>query len=85
MIFISYLFPAISFGLLSLFRGELISTNNVVSFQKDELDILSGPDPFVDLHGVIVQYQGDNNVVMLQAGKPGWASGHTLNQGCGSP
>lgn len=31
---------------------------------------------------VIAQYQGDNNLVVLQAGSPVWASGHTLSGGC---
>ncbi|KAL6859464.1 hypothetical protein J3F83DRAFT_749011 [Trichoderma novae-zelandiae] len=52
------------------------------SFNAGSLTI--GPDtgPFADLHGVIAQYQGDNNVVVLQNGSPVWASGHTLSQGC---
>lgn len=55
------------------------------TFQKGQLDIVSDSGPFADLHGVIAQYQGDNNLVVLQAGKPVWASGHTLDQGCGKP
>lgn len=55
------------------------------TFQKGQLEIASDSGPFADLHGVTAQYQGDNNVVVLQGGKPVWASGHTLSQGCGKP
>lgn len=55
------------------------------TFQKGQLDIVSDSGPFADLHGVIAQYQGDNNLVVLQAGRPVWATGHTLDQGCGKP
>ncbi|KAJ6785892.1 hypothetical protein PWT90_07918 [Aphanocladium album] len=54
-------------------------------FQKGQLDIVSDSGHFTDLHGVIAQYQGDNNVVVLQAGKPVWAIGHTLGPGCSKP
>ncbi|RFU81102.1 hypothetical protein TARUN_1111 [Trichoderma arundinaceum] len=58
---------------------------NSVSFNPGQLTIVSDSGPFADLHNVIAQYQGDNNLVVLQAGSPVWASGHTLDQGCGNP
>lgn len=56
-----------------------------ITYKGNELNVVSDSGPFADLHGVIAQYQGDSNVVVLQAGKPVWASGHTLSQGCGNP
>jgi hypothetical protein len=61
-----------------------------VSYAKAALNIVSDSPPFADLHGVIMQYQGDNNVVVLDTtGSSGetvvWASGHTVSGGCGSP
>ena len=52
--------------------------------------MVSDSGPFADLHGVIMQYQGDNNVVVLDTTNPSgetpvWASGHTVSGGCGSP
>lgn len=55
------------------------------TYRKNELNVVSDSGPFADLHGVIAQYQGDSNVVVLQGGNPVWASGHTLSQGCGNP
>ena len=54
-------------------------------YSKGQLSIQSDTGPFANLNGVIAQYQGDSNVVVLQNGQPVWASGHTLEQGCGSP
>ncbi|KAL7957264.1 hypothetical protein V8C34DRAFT_286448 [Trichoderma compactum] len=58
---------------------------NSVTFNPGQLTISTDTGPFASLHNVIAQYQGDNNLVVLQAGTPVWASGHTLDQGCGSP
>ncbi|UKZ64069.1 uncharacterized protein TrAtP1_005289 [Trichoderma atroviride] len=60
---------------------------NSVTFQPGQLTVVSDSGPFATLHNVIAQYQGDNNLVVLQAGSPVWASGHTLPNGgnCGSP
>jgi hypothetical protein len=68
-----------------LFLCTSLPLPDSVSFQKGELDIVSDTGPFAHIYGVIAQYQGDNNIVVLQAGKPVWASGHMLDQGCGSP
>lgn len=58
-----------------------------VSYAKGTLDIVSDSGPFASLHGAIMQYQGDSNVVVLDTttGKPAWASGHTVSGGCGNP
>ena len=61
-----------------------------VSYTKSALDIVSDSPPFANLKGVIMQYQGDNNVVVYNTTSPSgyvpvWSSGHTLSSGCGSP
>lgn len=61
-----------------------------VTFSKGSLDIVPDMGPFANLHGIIMQYQGDNNVVVLDTTNPNgetavWASGHTISGGCGSP
>jgi hypothetical protein len=61
-----------------------------VSYNKGALYIASDSPPFADLHGVIMQYQGDSNVVVLNTTNPSgetpvWASGHTVSSSCGSP
>ncbi|KAL7920719.1 hypothetical protein ACQKWADRAFT_153533 [Trichoderma austrokoningii] len=60
---------------------------NSVTFSPGQLSVVSDSGPFAKLHNVIAQYQGDNNLVVLQEGTPVWASGHTLPNGgnCGSP
>jgi hypothetical protein len=60
---------------------------NSVTFSPGQLTVVSDSGPFATLHDVIAQYQGDNNLVVLQEGSPVWASGHTLPNGgnCGSP
>lgn len=60
---------------------------NSVTFSPGQLTVVSDSGPFATLHNVIAQYQGDNNLVVLQEGSPVWASGHTLPNGgnCGSP
>lgn len=72
-------------GNMTNFLCSSLPLSDSKTFQKGQLDIVSDSGPFADLHGVIAQYQGDSNVVVLQAGKPVWASGHTLGQGCGKP
>ncbi|UKZ78827.1 hypothetical protein TrVFT333_006572 [Trichoderma virens FT-333] len=67
------------------FLCSTIALPNSVTFNAGQLTISTDTGPFASLHNVIAQYQGDNNLVVLQAGKPVWASGHTLSQGCGSP
>jgi hypothetical protein len=61
-----------------------------VSFPLNGLQVVSDTPPFASLKGVIMQYQGDNNVVVLTTTGPNglepvWASGHTLANGCGNP
>jgi hypothetical protein len=61
-----------------------------VSYAKSALNIVSDSAPFANLKGVIMQYQGDNNVVVYNTTSPSgympvWSSGHALNSGCGSP
>lgn len=60
---------------------------NSVTFADGSLNIASDTGPFANLHGVIAQYQGDNNLVVLDTltGNAVWASGHTISGGCGSP
>jgi hypothetical protein len=60
---------------------------NSVSYTTGALDIVSDSSPFASLHGITMQYQGDNNVVVLNTtgNTPVWASGHTVSSGCGSP
>lgn len=58
-----------------------------ITYSDGKLDIVSDSPAFANLHGVIMQYQGDNNIVVLDtaSGNAVWASGHTINGGCGSP
>lgn len=61
-----------------------------VSYGLNALNIVSDSAPFANLKGVIMQYQGDSNVVVYNTTNPSgyqpvWASGHTLSNGCGSP
>lgn len=72
-------------GNMTNFLCSSLPLKDSVTYKKGQLDIKSDTPPFADLHGVIAQYQGDSNIVVLQAGKPVWASGHTLTQGCGFP
>lgn len=67
------------------FLCSTIALPNSVTFNAGSLTISTDTGPFASLHNVIAQYQGDNNLVVLQSGTPVWASGHTLSQGCGSP
>ncbi|RFU35451.1 hypothetical protein B7463_g849, partial [Scytalidium lignicola] len=62
---------------------------NSVSFTPNSLNIVSDSPPFANLHGVIIQYQGDSNIVAYDTTNPNgfspvWASGHTVSS-CGSP
>lgn len=72
-------------GNMTNFLCSSLPLGDSVRYGKGQLDIKSDAPPFANLHGVVAQYQGDSNVVVLQAGKPVWASGHTLSQGCGNP
>ncbi|KAJ4165223.1 hypothetical protein LMH87_006864 [Akanthomyces muscarius] len=76
---------AASSGNMTNFLCSSLPLADAKTFQKSQLDVVSDSGPFADLHGVVAQYQGDSNVVVLQGGKPVWASGHTLSQGCGKP
>ena len=58
------------------------------SFSKGSLTVYPNTQ-FSKLHGVIIQYQGDSNVVVLTTPSAGgetpvWASGHTVSSGCTS-
>lgn len=77
---------AASSGNMTNFLCSSLPLPTTKTFQRGQLDVVSDAGPFADLQGgVIAQYQGDSNVVVLQGGKPVWASGHTLAQGCGKP
>ncbi|MCJ1251674.1 hypothetical protein MMC30_008909 [Trapelia coarctata] len=60
-----------------------------ITYMLNSLAIASDAPPFAKLHGVIMQYQGDSNVVVYNTTNPSgwqpvWASGHTVAS-CGSP
>lgn len=77
---------AASSGNMTNFLCSSLPLPTTKTLQRDQLDVVSDASPFADLQGgVVAQYQGDNNVVVLQGGRPSWASGHTLGQGCGRP
>ncbi|OBT38862.1 hypothetical protein VE00_10869 [Pseudogymnoascus sp. WSF 3629] len=95
-----YYLPGVT-GTQSLQSGFVAASSNVtnflcstlplpnsVSYTKNSLNIVSDSAPFANLHGVVMQYQGDNNVVVYTTTNGEtvvWASGHTLSSGCGSP
>lgn len=60
------------------------SLPNSVTFNAGSLTLGSSQGQFVRLHGgIVVQYQGDNNIVIGDISRPGtfnvlWASGHTV-------
>lgn len=66
-------------GNMTNFLCSSLHLADSITYKKGELDVISDSGPFANLHGVISQYQGDSNIVVLQAGKPVWASGHTLS------
>ena len=60
-----------------------------VSYEPNQLNIASNAPPFARLHGIVMQYQGDSNVVVYNTTNPAgwtavWASGHTVAS-CGNP
>lgn len=62
---------------------------STVSFTPNSLNIVSDSPPFCNLHGIIIQYQGDSNIVAYNTTNPAgrtpvWASGDTVSS-CGSP
>ncbi|KAH8799794.1 hypothetical protein F5884DRAFT_686279 [Xylogone sp. PMI_703] len=95
-------YPAGVVGTKNLQSGFVAATGNItnflctseplpssVSFTPNSLNIASDTGPFADLHGLIIQYQGDSNIVALDTTNPNgetpvWASGHTVAS-CGSP
>ncbi len=60
-----------------------------VRYGLNALSIASDSLPFATLPGIVMQYQGDSNVVVYDTTNPSgwkavWASGHTMSS-CGSP
>ncbi len=95
-------YPAGVSGTTNLQSGFVAGASNLTNFLctstplptrqtygLNQLAIASDAPPFATLPNIIMQYQGDSNVVVYSTSTgnyvPEWASGHTVSGGCGSP
>jgi len=94
-------YPAGVTGTTSLQSDFIAATSNVTNFlctttplpssviYTPGFSITSDASRFATLHGIIMQYQGDSNIVVENTTNPSgweavWASSHTVSN-CGSP